>query len=326
MNHPEKALFGNTKPLPILPTCEHIAGREKIIRKSFEIQNAKGPVFDITLDCEDGAEKGEEKEHSILLSKLLNSSENQFAMTGLRIHEYQSRFWKQDLEIVLREAGDKIRYITIPKTECLNELNEIIDVVAEISQEAGLSESPPLHILIETYAALNQIDQIAAIPLVQTLDFGLLDFIAEHRGAISVDAMKSPGQFEHELIRNAKIKIASAALSQGKIPSHNISLDLKNYQQTFDDAKRAREQFGFLRMWSIYPTQIDAILDAMQADFSNLAKGVRVLSAGQKANWGPIKIDNELHDCASFRSFWLQLQQAKLVGLELPQEAIELWF
>ena len=83
-----------------------------------------------------------------------------------------------------------------------------------------------------------------------------MDFISGHHGAIPASAMKSPGQFEHALLQRAKSETVAAALAHGVIPAHNVTLDLKNVYQTYKDAARARNEFGFLRMWSIYPAQI----------------------------------------------------------------------
>ena len=58
--HPKEALFQGEKPFPIIPSCEHFAGSEKLITKALELQNKKGGVFDITMDCEDGAQEGRE--------------------------------------------------------------------------------------------------------------------------------------------------------------------------------------------------------------------------------------------------------------------------
>lgn len=52
MTHPNEALFGSGDNLPIIPSCEHFAGSEKLILKGFEMQKKLGPVFDITCDCE----------------------------------------------------------------------------------------------------------------------------------------------------------------------------------------------------------------------------------------------------------------------------------
>ena len=61
--HPKEALFKGEKPFPVIPACEHFAGSEKMITKALELQGKKGGVFDITMDCEDGAPEGREKEH-----------------------------------------------------------------------------------------------------------------------------------------------------------------------------------------------------------------------------------------------------------------------
>jgi citrate lyase subunit beta/citryl-CoA lyase len=50
MTHPSEALFGSGDNLPIIPSCEHFAGSEKLILKGFEMQKKLGPVFDITCD------------------------------------------------------------------------------------------------------------------------------------------------------------------------------------------------------------------------------------------------------------------------------------
>jgi citrate lyase subunit beta/citryl-CoA lyase len=155
---------------------------------------------------------------------------------------------------------------------------------------------------------------------VQVLDFGLMDFISGHHGAIPASAMRSPGQFEHALVRRAKAEVVAAALAAGVVPAHNVTLDLKNVYQTHDDARRARTELGFLRMWSIYPAQIQPIVAAMQPDFSEVVTGCEILQAAQKASWGPIQHAGELHDRATYRYFWELVQRAHVSGQALPDE------
>lgn len=61
LTHPREALFEGEKPFPIIPACEHFAGSEKLITKALELQNKLGGLFDITMDCEDGAQTGKKK-------------------------------------------------------------------------------------------------------------------------------------------------------------------------------------------------------------------------------------------------------------------------
>ena len=38
--HPNDALFGGEKQFPLIPTCEHFAGSEKLILKALGLQDA----------------------------------------------------------------------------------------------------------------------------------------------------------------------------------------------------------------------------------------------------------------------------------------------
>jgi citrate lyase subunit beta/citryl-CoA lyase len=85
-------------------------------------------------------------------------------------------------------------------------------------------------------------------------------------------------------------------------------------------------EFGFLRQWSIYPTQIQPIVDAMRPDYSEVATGAAILLAAQQAEWGPIQHAGELHDRATYRYYWEVLQKARVTGLKLPAEAETAFF
>ena len=320
------ALFGGEKPFPLLPTCEHFAGSEKLILKALGLQDTIGAVFDITCDCEDGAASGQERGHAEMIVRVLNSNANKHKMAGARIHDYTHPAWKLDIDILVAGAGKLLTYITIPKCTSLDQASEMIAYIQKIAMFNGIERVIPVHILIETHGALNQVHDIAKLPWVQVLDFGLMDFVSAHHGAIPASAMRSPGQFEHRLLARAKAEVVSAALANGVVPAHNVTLDLKNVETTLSDAKRARNEFGFMRMWSIYPTQIQAIVDAMKPNFDEVADAANILLAAQQADWGPIQYEGELHDRATYRYFWEVLQKAKLTGVSLPIEADKAFF
>jgi len=152
------------------------------------------------------------------------------------------------------------------------------------------------------------------------------DFVSAHHGAIPASAMRSPGQFEHRLLARAKTEVVAAALANGVVPAHNVTLDLKNVETTQSDANRARNEFGFMRMWSIYPTQIQAIVDAMKPNFDEVSDAANILLAAQAVDWGPIQYEGELHDRATYRYFWEILQKAKLTGVTISPEATAAFF
>lgn len=324
--HPNVALFDAEKPFPVIPSCEHFAGSEKLILKAMEMQDKIGPVFDITCDCEDGAAAGSEKEHAEMVGRIIGSDANVHNMMGVRIHDPSHPHWKKDVDILIPACGEKVAYITLPKCTEASQIKEMVTYIQNSAKFSGIEREIPIHVLIETHGALRDVWELAATPWVQVLDFGMMDFVSGHYGAIPASAMRSPGQFDHELLRRAKTEMVAAALANGVIPCHNVTLDLKNSQQTTDDATRARTEFGFMRMWSIYPTQINAIVDAMKPNYEEVEDADAILLAAQVADWGPIQHKGELHDRATYRYFWELLQRAHVSGISISDEAKAAFF
>jgi len=324
--HPNDALFQGEKPFPIINAVEHFAGSEKLIGKALELQEKLDGIFDITMDCEDGAKQGEERPHAEMIVAQAKSDKNKHKKAGVRIHDYTNAFWRQDVDILVPGAGNELAYITLPKPTEVSQVREQITYIQEVAKKAGISREIPIHVLVETHGALRDAYEIAALPWVQVLDFGLMDFVSGFHGAIGSENMRSPGQFDHRAISYAKARVVSAALTSGVVPAHNVTLDLKNVEQTFADATRARKEFGFLRQWSIYPTQIQAIVDAFKPNTDEVTTSVNILLAAQDANWGPIQYEGELHDRATYRYFWELVQKARVTNVPLPAEAIERFF
>ena len=84
--HPRDALFQEGERGAALPVCDHYSGVEARMRKSLELQHELGPVFDVTLDCEDGAPVGGEAEHAHLCAELVMSAANRHGRVGARVH------------------------------------------------------------------------------------------------------------------------------------------------------------------------------------------------------------------------------------------------
>jgi citrate lyase subunit beta/citryl-CoA lyase len=324
--HPNEVLFEGEKPFTIIPTCEHFAGTEERIGKALELQNRMGGLFDITMDCEDGAPTGAERAHAEMVVRMQNSPGNQHNMSGVRIHDYTNEHWKQDIEIIVPGAGERVAYITIPKTVKAVELAEMIDYVRNTGAKAGIKREIPMHALMETHGALREVGQIAALPNVQVLDFGLMDFVSAHHGAIPAFAMRSPYQFDHALLHRAKAEMVAAALANGIVPAHNVTLELKDVDFIYNDAKRAHDEFGFLRQWSIYPAQIGPITRAMAPSHDEVAESEAILLKAYQADWGPIQHEGNLHDRATYRYYWETLQRARIQNVTLGQEITDKFF
>ena len=324
--HPDTVLFQGDRALPDRPAVDHYAGNEKLIRKAMALQHSLGPVFDITCDCEDGAPAGEETAHAKMVADMVMSTENRFGRLGVRIHDVTHPHWQSDIDIMIGAAGARIAFVTLPKPRNLNDVLTQLAYLEKRCEAVGLAQGLPVHALIETHGALRDAWQIAAVESVESLDFGLMDFVSAHHGAIPGSAMRSPGQFDHPLLARAKCETSAAALGNGVIPTHNVTTELKDIDVIRGDAARARNEFGFLRMWSIHPNQIEPILDAMRPDFSEVEQAVEILCGAQDAQWGPTQYRGILHDRASYRYYWTLLKRAHSTGVPLASHANERFF
>lgn len=323
--HPTQVLFPGTREPVSIPVCDHYAGSEKLMRKSISLQQELGPIFDITLDCEDGASTGNEIAHAHLVANLISSDENHFARIGTRIHDLSSPHCTSDIEIICRPAtAARLAYIMLPKVNGITDVQRAISMITSHTREHG-KRMPPLHILIETHGALEDVHQIAALPEVESLSFGIMDFVSAHHGAIPSSAMRSPGQFSHPLVARAKLEIAAACHAYGKVPSHNVTTEIKDATVVTLDAQRAAHEFGYKRMWSIHPQQISAIVQSMRPADDEIASAAQILLRAQQAQWGPIQYEGRLHDRASYRYFWSILQHAHAGGVKLPS-LTDSWF
>jgi citrate lyase subunit beta / citryl-CoA lyase len=319
--HPSAALYGAERPLPALPPCVHYAGSERHIAKALELQKNMGPVFDVACDCEDGAPVGQERAHAGAMAALIAGEGNAFSRVGARIHDLSHHAWRVELDILIRDAGQKLAFLTLPKAESASDVQRFLHAVREESLRSGVHRAIPVSVLIETPGAVHDAWAIAALPGVISLDFGTLDFVSAHRGAIPEVAMKSPGQFDHPLVRRAKCEVASAALAHAVVPAHGVTLALDDPDAVRADALRAKTEFGFLRMWSIHPSQIEPIVRAFVPDASEVETAASVLAAAQDADWGPIRHDGKLYDRASYRYCWDVLQRARQAGAAMPESA-----
>jgi citrate lyase subunit beta/citryl-CoA lyase len=261
-------------------------------------------LVDLTLDLEDGAPIGQEEPLRQLFAQLLRSPHNTAHQAGIRVHPVDSPHCVRDLEVLITQAGNELRYITIPKIKSVRDVRWCLGLIRHYQSTAGYTRPISLHLLIETSEALDCLSELAALPEVETLDFGLMDFISQLGGAIPSDCMKSPDQFSHTLLRSVKAQIALAALAHHSIPSHNVTVDVRNPAQAYADAHQARVEFGFLRMWSIHPDQIEPIIRAMSPSKDEVAEAKAILSKAAASSWGPIEHAGRLHDRASYRYYW----------------------
>ncbi len=337
--HPRQALFDPDEGAPPrLPVCDHYSGVEARMRKSLALQVELGPVFDVTLDGEDGAPVGGEIEHAQLIAELVNSADNQHGRVGARVQPVGHPQFEAVVDLLVQQAGQRLAYLMMPKPRGLADAQRAADVVDAAARRHGLSRQIPLHALIETHGALREVFAIAAHPRYESLSFGLMDFVSAHRGAIPQTAMGVKGQFDHPLVMRAKLEISAACHSFAKTPSHGVVTEFKDTRALQEAAEKACRQLAYTRMWSIHPSQIRPIVDAFAPTVAEVDQAIEIITAAQAANWAPISHKSShklahyetLHDRASYRYFWQVIERAERTsfhgGPQLPTDLRLAWF
>ena len=287
-------------------------------------------VFDVSLDCEDGAPVGREKEHADMVVALANQSFGAAReikpRIAARVHPVDHPAFESDVAVIVGGAGQSLCHLMIPKVESVADVDQAVAAVDRAAGNTSRSSFLPLHVLIESPAAVHRAFEIAAHPRVQSLSFGMMDFVSAHGGAIPASAMASDaasmvaglGQFAHPLMTRAKLEIASACHAFGKVPSHCVVTEFNDVLAMKAAASNAAREFGFTRMWSIHPNQIRPILEAFAPSASEVDEAATIVVAAQQADWAPIQVEGRLHDRASYRYYWQVLERAHQSGRALP--------
>lgn len=322
--HPREVLLGAQAGAVVLPVCDHYSGVEARMRKSLALQAEMAQefgacVFDVTLDCEDGAPVGGEAEHAALVTELALGAAAGMRV-GVRVHPVDHLSFAADVATIAGRAGRRLSHLMVPKVESVDDVHAAVAAL-----DAAGAEALPLQVLIESPLAVHNAFSIAAHPRVQSLSFGLMDFVSAHGGAIPAEGMGAAGQFSHPLVVRAKLEIASAAHAHGKVPSHCVVTEFSDVEAMRTAARKAASDFGYTRMWSIHPNQIRPILEAFAPDERQIQIATKIIASAVAADWAPVSFDGTLHDRASYRHFWQVLSRAHATGRALPPEA-QAWF
>lgn len=317
--HPRAVLLGAQASGHALPVCDHYSGVEARMRKSLQLQadmteEFGACVFDVTLDCEDGAPAGGESEHAALVAELLAGAPAS-SRVGVRVHPVDHPAFEDDMRVLVGRATRKPAYVMLPKVESPACVGRAVAALVACGVDV------PLHVLIESPKAVHHAFDVAAHPAVQSLSFGLMDFVSAHAGAIPSSAMGVAGQFTHPLVLRAKMALASAAHAHGKVPSHCVVTEFRDLSALRAAALKARNELGYTRMWSIHPDQIRTVVEVFAPTADEVDEAAHIVVHAAAHQWAPTQVGGRLHDRASYRFYWQVLERAHQTGRVMPSEA-----
>jgi citrate lyase subunit beta/citryl-CoA lyase len=216
------------------------------------------------------------------------------AHTLVRVNGADTEYHRLDLELcaALRPAA-----LVVPKA----------DIAALVAVHRALPGAR-LIALVESAAALREVDAIAALPGVQRLAFGALDFQS--------DLGMQCGEDEAELAPVRVAMVVASRIAGIAAPIDGVTLETRNRELVRSATERSR-RFGFGARLCIHPSQVAPVHEGFAPDAVQLAWAERVLEAVALAARaagselpGAIEVDGRMVDAPVIRLARQTLAQA----------------
>ena len=316
MCHPAEVLFAGEKPFPSCPPVDHHAGSEKLMKKACNSSRTR-PIFDITPVIaktapgparERGARRNSRGGHPLRRQPLFSGWAPASTTSPIP-------YWRRDKS--LRPGGAAARlFLTFPKPlqrrrrthpdrACVG--NAGWDHAIDGASRSMYSSKPT--------GRCAEVWEIAAQPGVESLDFGLMDFVSGHHGAIPAAPAKSPSQFDHpggpcrrksppppwptasfRPTTSPPGGTSTPSATTPARPAANSAICACGHPSQPDRSHRRGHASGFL--WK-------------------LQSAGEILTAAQDNDWGPIPARRQAAR-PGYRYYWELLKRAQVTGMELP--------
>ena len=169
----------------------------------------------------------------------------------------------------------------------------------------------PLHVLIESPAAVHRAFEIAAHPRVQSLSFGLMDFVSAHGGAIPVGrhGHRGPVHASAGGARQAGDRLGLPCARQGAVALRGDGIQGHEsagaQRRAGPRANSATRACGASTRTRSAPSWKPS--RRVRTKSTRLRK---IITAAARADWAPISFEGKLQDRASYRYYWQVLERA----------------
>ena len=310
------------------------------MRKSLQLQQELAQefgacVFDVTLDCEDGAPVGGEKEHAALVTELALGA-RPGARVAVRVHPVDHPAFESDIEAIAGKAGHRLVHVMLPKVEGPWDIHYLDQLLAQLEAKHSVKKPILIHAILETAEGVNNVEAIAAAsPRMHGMSLGPAD-LAASRGMKTTrvggghpdygvladgagDGSTKRAFYQQDLWHYTVGKMVDACLAYGLKPFYGPFGD-------FSDAAACEAQFrnaflqGCLGAWSLHPSQIDIAKRVFSPDDKEVAFAKRILEAMPDGT-GAVMIDGKMQDDATWKQAKVIVDLARIVAAKDPEKA-----
>lgn len=245
----------------------------------------------IILDLEDSVAPTHKEEARYLVEEALKgfvplaSAAPDSPVYGVRVNSVDTRWWRDDVETVVRAGADIIR---LPKVESPDAVERLNAVVSDAERRADrVVGSVRVQCILETPIGIEAAFAIAASFRVESISFGAEDYCA----ATGIDRNGPAWALDYP-----RSRIVSAAASRGLAAYDTVWGAFRDIDGLRADAARSRD-LGFAGKSAIHPDQIEEINRLFSPTAEQIAWARRVVErAESNADIGATAVDGSMID------------------------------
>ena len=263
-----------------------------------------------------------------------------FGNTGLwtRINCLNSPWLLDDVTEIVRDAGNKVDVMMLPKVEGPWDIHYLDQLLAQLEAKHGVKKPILIHAILETAEGVKNVEAIAAAsPRMHGMSLGPAD-LAASRGMKTTRV--GGGHPDYGVLADPSAdKGAARAFFQqdlwhytvGKMVDACLAYGLKAFYGPFGDfadPAACEAQFrnaylqGCLGAWSLHPSQIEIAKRVFSPDPKEVAFAKRILAAMPDGT-GAVMIDGKMQDDATWKQAKVIVDLAKLVATKDPERAAQ---
>jgi len=261
----------------------YIPGNNPAMVQNAMIYGADSLIFDL----EDSIPIAEKDAARILVRNALQTLDFEDSEVTVRINSLDTELYDDDLKAI---AHKKLDGILLPKTETLEEILFLDNLLTVLEEERNLSQNKiKLMPIIESAIGVLNVEQIASGPRVVAIGLGGEDLSAD----IGLRRTKDGRELEYI---SSKIIIACAANKIQAIDT--VYVDVNDTEGLYNLTLKAINM-GFQGKSVIHPSQIEPVHRAFMPTKEEITKAKRIIKAYKEAikkGSGAISVDGRMVD------------------------------
>ena len=272
------------------------------------LAKAAGRAADeVFIDLEDAvAPEAKNDETRRLVAGALCGQEWTAPTRAVRVNAVGTPWWRDDLSIVVAEAGPALHCVIVPKVESVEQVDAVSRLLDELDPEGRVG----IEIQIESPRGLVEIERLAvASPRIETLILGPGDYAAAAGMPELTVGAGDPDRWHYVL---AKILTTARAFGLQAIDGpYAAILDLDGFREL---AGRSR-LLGFDGKWAIHPDQIAICNEVYSPTQGEFERAEQILAAYRDARAGAVLFEGEMIDEASRKLAISMAERGRAAGM-----------